>query len=81
MKWILRKDADKKNITAENIYVFFSYSDNCVTPRDTLAVELTAWTEAIADANREHQCRLPAIVGTQNPSYNTARSLHLQHDS
>ena len=67
MQWILRKDAAVNHLTAEDICVFFSYSNSCDAPRDTLEVELTAWLEAIADANREHHNRLSSIVSTQKP--------------
>ena len=55
-KWLLSPHADVNNPVAQDIYVFFSYSDdpNSIIPHDTLAVELATWTRVIADANREH---------------------------
>ena len=65
--WILRPKADLSNPTEKDIYVLFSYSKNYDAPRDTIAVELTAWREAIDDAKRHLGDPLPAIVNHIQP--------------
>ena len=66
-QWILRKNATQSQLTADDVYVIFCYSENCHAPRDIIAVELTAWKEAIADANHVLSNNLPAIVDNLRP--------------
>ena len=60
-QWILRKNATQNHLTADDVYVIFCYSANCHAPRDLIAVELTAWKEAIDDANQVFSNHLPAV--------------------
>ena len=67
-KWLISPQANKKNLTRQDIYVLFSYSDGdkSLVPNDTLGVELSAWLNEIRSINRQHQA-LPAIVGNIKP--------------
>ena len=67
-KWLYSPQTNKNDLTARDIYVLFSYSDNqrSITPHGTLGVELSAWLAVIEDITREYQT-LPAIIGNVKP--------------
>ena len=81
-KWLISPQANRKDLSRQDVYVLFSYSDGekSLLPNDTLGVELSAWLSEIRDITRAHQTPL-AIVGNINSFCRKSISEHLQYDS